>query len=1467
MEDSQYSLQPIEFDPFTGPEIETVIPVSESQAEIWASYLIGGEEANRSYNESVSLNLHGLLDYPSIEKALVYLIKRHEALRSGFSADGRTMLIFSESKPDFQFSDISENADQQSELIKKFLIWDAQTSFNLLTGPLFRVNLFKLAEDSHHLTLSAHHIICDGWSIAIIMQELGRLYSTFRKHEIPKLPQAPSFVDYAIKQRNFYKSDEYRLIEEYWLNQFNDEVPETDIPTDFLRPEIKTYKSRRDDYKLEPGLINAVKKMGAKVGCSFVSSMLVAFEVFLHRISGQNDLILGITSAGQSAAGINGLVGHCVNLLPVRSRHNGEYPFIEYLKLRRSAIFDAYENQQFTFGTLLKKLNISRDASRVPLIPLVFNIDIGLNDGVKFEGITHELIINKREYENFEIFLNASGTGDSLTLEWSYNTQLFKPETIKSMMDSFESLLYAVTQDPEIKIREIKLPGSAKSFEWNNTFAAYPKEKALHDLTAQKAKEYPDKNAIKFRNDKLTYMELNETSNQLANFIISQGIEKGDRIALAIDRSGEMLISLLAIMKSGAAYVPVDPSYPKKQIEYMLKDSSAKIMLTSKAYKNQFPSEAAEIILEEIWDKLSDFSKEEPQSKVTGTDLAYVIYTSGTTGKPKGTQIEHHSLVNFLLSMQKVPGISTHDRLLAVTTISFDIAGLELYLPLISGAELVLADTEAAKDGRVLFDLIRSENITIMQATPSTWRMILDAGWDKPLNLKVLCGGDALPKELAHSLFEKCLSLWNMYGPTETTIWSTLKQITSSEDLVTIGRPIDNTQVYILDQYQHPVNQSVTGEIYIAGDGLARAYLNKPDLTVAAFVNNPFSEETGSRMYRTGDLGKVSPAGEIQCLGRIDNQVKIRGHRIELDAIENSVNMQDGVKESIVFAREDRPGDKRLVAYVVAEDPEQDTKFPSWQERWEDLYKRGIQAESDISIAEQQLDIAVAQQISGRTDIREEVEEWLEQSVNRIKALNAKNIMEVGCGAGQLVFELAHQSESFIATDYAETAIEKLKEKLSAGPEKWKNVRALTAPADDFTFVGESSLDLVIINGVVQYFPDAPYLVKVIKAASKALKKGGCIYIGDMQGKSTLHMYHALDQLNRADEKQTVAEFKNIINRRVMHEDELIADPGFFYTLPELMPEISCVDIQLREGRHLNETTKYHYDVWLYIDTEIEIAKPDIYIQWQADFSEKWIREKLADNPGKILYLNKIINSRTTEDYNLQQILKEIDEKATVKELKAKLNNSEQGLNPHLFWELGKELRFKTHVRYTSDGYDGFFDVIFIPKSLNTKIPGPGYILNPELEIAYDYVRNPYNAKLRISQEQVSAWKQGLKEILPEYMIPAEFVLLRKIPLLPNGKPDKKVLPKPEEHIDEKKEKILPATESEKLVAGIWSEVLGLESVGLNDDFFELGGHSLIAVQVMIRVEKETGRRLPLTTLFKFSTLQEFAALILPVSA
>jgi amino acid adenylation domain-containing protein len=940
----------VDFDPFAGPAIVRLAPSTEPQREIWTTCQFG-DDANRSFNESVSLRLHGPLNHLALEQAWQALTRRHEALHAAFSADGKQICIFDELPVALQYDDYStKNVEEREQAVAEYVKHDAFFLFDLLNGPLVKAGLIKLADNEHHFTLTGHHIVCDGWSLGILLQELSVFYSAYAQHITLNLPPAPLYSEYALEQRRFAETAAYQQVERFWVDQYRESVPVLDLPTDFIRPTLRTYKINRKDYPLSSATATAVKQMGLKAGCSFVTTLLTAFEVFLYRLTGQNDIVVGLPTAGQSATDNPGLIGHCVNLLPLRSFPKGTQNFVQFLKQRKEAVLDAYDNQQLTFNSLLKKLTIARDASRVPLVPVIFNVDMGLDNGVNFFDLTYQLISNPRQYGAVDLFVNISdaSTGDSsLIFEWSYNTQLFRDDTIDRMMAEFERLLDTIVATPSVELDQIPLTDlreqRKKLTAWNNTAADYPRNTPLHELLAQTAAKFPDKTALVVAQKTLTYRQLTEAANQAAHVLRRSGIGTGDVVGVMLDRSPDLLIALLAVLKAGAAYLPIDPDYPQDRIAFMLADSSARMVLTSRKYQhiqNAQANSATVTLMETVLTESASYPTEAPAVRVSSDDLAYILYTSGSTGQPKGVMIEHHNLVNLLYSMIAWPGITADDVLLGVTTVSFDIAGLELYLPILVGATLVLADSETTKDGRLLLQAVSEptrtgQAISIIQATPVTYKMMLASGWEERLPLKILCCGEPMSKDLAQKLIARCDTLWNMYGPTETTIYSTGKQILASDEVITIGRPIQNTQVYILDEHLNPLPEGIVGEIYLAGDGVARGYLNRPELNSAKFVPNPFSASASKTMYRTGDLGKFLANGEIHCLGRIDHQVKIRGYRVELGEIEHALVTQTDIREVVVIAREDRPGDQRLVAYLVPSTPLTEKSFlnqvPIWR--------------------------------------------------------------------------------------------------------------------------------------------------------------------------------------------------------------------------------------------------------------------------------------------------------------------------------------------------------------------------------------------------------------------------------------------------------------------------------------------------------------------------------------------------------
>ncbi len=1458
---------PIDFDPFSETkEIEKITPTNESQKEIWLACMFGGEEANLAYNESISLEFDGTFYIDEFKRALNNLVLRHEALRSTFSADGESLFTYRDFPLTLDLEDLSNSGVSKREELKDFISKALSVPLSLQEGPLFKVFLHKLGETKHVFTIIKHHAICDGWSSGIILEDLSKMYNAYIKGETIDLDKAWQLSDYVRNEQVFKASADYQRAEQYWVELYKGKAPVVDLPTDFPRTSPRSYKGMRLDFELDKAILGPVKVLAGKSGASLVTTLLAAFEVFLYTKTNQRDLVVGLPASGQAASGLTDVVGHCVNLLPIKAEIDPRLSFREYLKMRKGKILDAYENQRITFGELIKKLYIPRDSSRITLVPVIFNIDMGMDQAVSFDGLSHVLVSNPRAYETFDLFLNATGSKNKVVLEWSFNTGLFTPGTIKQFHEDFELLLQKIVSEPDLNLSTLNLAGThsqkqqvvvtpmAKGFP--NVDPAF---ESLNDLLDNTAERFPESVAVTFNDQHLNYRALRDASYQLALTLQDNGVTSGDIVAVSMDRSADMLVTLLAILRTGAVYIPLDPSYPVDRIEFMLEDSLAKFLLVSEKYSNHYRFDAVELVVEAL-KEASEMEHNKPFKRVLSADLAYILYTSGSTGKPKGVKISHGNLSNFLLSMLAQPGLGKDDKLLAITTISFDIAGLELFLPLIAGAEVIIADKASTRDGRTLTELLKTNEITIMQATPSTWQMLVDSGWQGSGNLKVLSGGEPLTSQLAAQLLTRCSELWNMYGPTETTVWSTLKRIKKEDKLITVGWPINNTQIYILNEQGQKVEEGLTGEICIGGEGVGQGYLNRPELTREKFLADPHSKVPGKLMYKTGDLGLLAAGGELHCLGRLDQQVKIRGHRVELGEIESILSEAPGMKQAIVVVNEGANQEKRLTAYVTLEEALLKDESLSWKDRWETLYDIGAETNKNEAVPDRNLDGTLLEYYENGKELAIQSEEWLRSSIARIKALNPKRIYEIGSGAGQILYELADDVDYYLATDYAQTAIHKLDETLRSNPEKWGHVQASVASADDFTAVGQQKFDLVLLHSVAQYFSDGEYLIDVIKKGVATIEGSGCFFIGDMQGKNSLEMCHAMDHLPNASDSNKLATFKEIISNRVRIDDELIADPAFFYGLKEVIPQITAVNVQLRKGKSLNETTKYHYDVWIFVGSEKKVVSPDITQQWH-DQSLSDVEELLSVHPKSVVELKNIFNSRTAKDCKLLEIMHTAIDSRPLLDIKAEVDAITSGVHPDHFWELAEKMGFNAHVRWSTDGVDGRFDVIFIPSTLSEALPYSPYADNGQLNLS-DYIKAPFfKDGINISKKLTDEWKAYANVLLPSFMVPQEFIGLDRFPLTPNGKIDRKRLPKPTVKQLEAESGVVEhlATENERLVATIWSEALGLVNLKATDDFFELGGHSLLAMKVMIAIEKQTGKRLPLATLFDNSTIAKMA--------
>ena len=891
--------------------------LTDGQMEVWFACCLG-DDASCAYNLSNRIQLHGHLDTNKLQSALVSLVNRHDALRMTIDSDGIPDYQPQVQQVELALSDLSTlDTSEQQAALEKAAKQDVETAYDLECGPLYRFNLFKQGEEEHTLYLGVHHIICDGWSTGILMKDLGRLYSKQFDDSIT-LPEPMQFSEYSNWQKEEAQQAQTQKSLDYWTNIHKNPAPTPELPLDHPRPALRSFNANRVSRTLDRALASAIKQSASSKNTTIFNFLLTAFETLVYRLTRQNDFAIGISAAGQTQVDKE-LLGHCVYFLPLRINMDGEQGYDDLLKSTQTKLFEALENQYSTYGALLNQIDLPRDPGRIPLLSIIFNIDQSAQ-GIDFHGLSTDISSNARHYEAFELFFNIVINPEAITLECTYNTDLFQQSSVEHWLGLYINLLNTVVAETGNNINNVNiLDDNEKALlldTWNQTQLDYPKNDCLHTLVSRQAQSTPEKIAVIQDDQSLTYRELDERSNQLANYLQQFEIKPDSMIGLSVDRSVEMIICLLGILKAGGTYVPLDPDFPKERLEFMMQDSGLHVLVTQSDLAEHLPTHTGHTLhIDTDIDKINQCNTTTPAINISPDNLAYMIYTSGSTGKPKGVQVTHNNVVNFLHSMKQKPGINENDKLLAVTTLSFDIAVLELYLPLISGAQVIIPVREDVTDGPRLLKLIDSMSPSIMQATPATWRMLVAAGW-KTTNMKILCGGEALPADLVSVLLERADEVWNMYGPTETTVWSSCFPIRNTNDPIYIGKPVANTLIYILDDNKQPVPIGVPGELYIGGDGVTRGYHKRDELTRERYIDNPFTANTG-KLYRTGDLVRYHNDGNLEYLNRLDNQVKVRGYRIELGEIESAISSHNSIHEVVVVIKEYQAEDLRLIAYFT----------------------------------------------------------------------------------------------------------------------------------------------------------------------------------------------------------------------------------------------------------------------------------------------------------------------------------------------------------------------------------------------------------------------------------------------------------------------------------------------------------------------------------------------------------------------
>jgi amino acid adenylation domain-containing protein len=1467
------------------------LPLSFAQQRLW--FMSQLNPNSPFYNLPAAVRLEGELDVAALHRSLQEVVRRHESLRTTFpSVDGEPHQIIAEHlELPFECVDLSAMEDRMEQLARQ-MADDARRGFDLASGPLVRTVLYRLGPCDHVLLLAMHHIVADGWSMGVMVREAGLLYDAFSQGHASPLAELPlQYADFACWQRERLSGEVLENELTYWRKQLAD-VPQLRLPTDRPRPAIQTFRGSTLAFELPSEVTRRVDELCHQAGATRFMTLLAAFQALLGRYTRQDDIVVGVGIANRQSAEIEPLIGFFVNMLVMRTDLSGEPTFRELLGRVREVALGAYAHQEPPFEQLVAELHPQRDLSCEPL----FQVAMVMQNAPFPKQTLANLSLTTWQIDSgtskFDLTLYIWENDGQLTATLEYNADLFEAATVSRLVDHWLELLAGAVENPELRLKELSLVSAVERQQllttWNDTAVAYPHDRCVHELFESQAAATPDHLAVVYGENKLTYRELNERANQVAHLLRSSGVQSEAVVGLCVPRSVDLVVGMLGILKAGAAYLPLDDDCPAQRFDFMLADAAAPVLLTTSTLARNTAAYAGQVIM---LDTDADRIAAQPVENLANTTgplgLAYVIYTSGSTGAPKGVAVVHQG-INRLICNASYAQIGPTDRLSQVSNAAFDAFTFEIWGALLQGATMVGLAEDLVLSPTRLAGEIEAQGITVMFLTTALFNEVARLAPHTFRGLRyVIFGGEQCDARwqrevLRHGPPENLL---NMYGPTECTTFATgyrVEHVAKDALTLPIGRPIANTVAYVLDERREPVPTAVPGELFLGGPGLARGYLNRPELTAERFIADPFSADPQARLYKTGDLVLQRADGDIEFLGRVDHQVKIRGFRIELGEIEAVLAKHPAVRQAVVLAREDVPGDKRLVAYVAAEGntPATDNE-PSaagvdhvahWEHIYDELYRRGAENHNPTFNI-----VGWNSSYTGQPLPAEEMRQLFDHTLARIRAFQPKHVLEIGCGTGLILLQLAGECRTYCGTDLSGESLRCVESALHTMTPRPTDVTLRQQPANDFSGFEAGTFDLVIINSVVQYFPSIDYLVEVLQGALRVLRPGGKIFLGDLRSRTLLAPLHASMELFRAAPEATRDELLGRMQRAIEQEQELCLDPALFAALPERLEGVTYAESLLKRGRCVNELTKYRYDAVIYTAggepgySETAASDADGGECMPNDVEE--LRNRLVNDMPTTLVLRGLPNARLHADMRAWQMLTDPTAPAVAQGLReACLCNTTPGLDPEALYALGEELSYEVRLHWSTAG-EGCFDAIFSRR---------GMILAPMMNGVASMAAAPSDT-LSTKSNEAASWQEFANDpqagllarrlvpelrnlatsALPEYMVPSTFVLLDSFPLNANGKVDRRALPAPAASRPTwSNTYTAPRTQLEAQLAAIWEELLGVRPVGVTDSFFDLGGHSMLALRLMAEVEKLCGRKLPLSVLFEGPTVARLAELI-----
>ncbi len=1488
------------------PAARFELPASYAQRRLW--FLDRLAPGNPFYNIASGVRLLGRLAPPALEAALATVVARHEALRTTFRDDGgRPVQVVARAvRTELPGIDLAAlpAAIAASEL-ERLARAGALRPFDLAVGPLLRATLVRLGPAEHALLLDVHHIVADGWSMALLRREVAALYAAALAGTASPLPPLPfQYADFAAWQRETLEARDGGMGARqlaFWRQRLADLPEEIELPFDRPRPAVESFRGGLLDLALDAGLARGLAATARRAGATPAMALLAGFQALLGRLSGRSDVPVGVAVANRTRRELEGLVGFFVNTLVVRT-DLAAAGFAGLLARVREASLAAYENQDLPFDRLVEELRPGRDAGRNPLVQVIFALHNFPRGGSAMPGLafaplggepgatgTAKFDLTLYLYEEEE---DAPGDAQGRLLgNVEYNRDLFDGATARRLAGQLATLLAGAAAAPATALADLPLLAEAERHqalaEWSAVEGEYPRGADLWSLFVERVDAAPEAVALAWDGGALSYAALARSAAGIARQLARRGIGPEDRVGLCAERSPELVAGILGIVAAGAAYVPLDPSYPPERLAWMAADAGLAVCLATPSGAGALPAgEALPLTLGGDGSHPQEQARAEP-GHGSGERLLYAMYTSGSTGRPKGVAVPHRAVARLVLG-EGVARFGPGETLLLFAPASFDASTLEVWGALLTGARLAVAPPGALSLAE-LGGAIARQGVTLLWLTAGLFHRFADAGLADLAGVRqLLAGGEALSTPRVRRALAELpeTRLINGYGPTENTTFTCCGPVLEPpRGTVPLGRPIAGTTIRVLDAGGRPVPVGVPGELCTGGDGLARGYLGQPGLTAERFVPGG----GGARLYRTGDLVRWLADGRLELLGRLDGQLKVRGFRIEPEEIEAQLAGHPAVAGCAVAAWEPIPGDLRLAAYVVpaaaADGSEGGAQVAQWEELFDDLYERddldggecrerGEAADADPTFNT----VGWVSSYTGEPLPAGEMREWLADTVDRLLALHPRRVLEIGCGTGMLLFRLAPGCELYCGTDLSQRALDYVATEIERRPGGMPQVRLLHRPADRFhdlaAGLAEGGFDLVILNSVVQYFPDAAYLAKVLEGAVQALAPGGAVFLGDLRSLSLLPAFYASVELATSPGDLLLARLRSRVAAAARQEEELALDPSFFAALRRRLPAISRVEVHPKRGRARNELTAFRYQVVLRTGAGDDGCPapeaPTIDGRREPPSLEVLAGRLARERPARLL-LTGLPNARVAAAAEAVRLLSGAPEEGppsavAMVEIAARAEIAARGaLDPQALCDLAEALGYAVELGWSAPGAEGRFEAALVRRDVGG--PSPTVLLpepavreeDPaEADVPARWANRPLAAR---AMRRLVPWlRSWLGERLPAHMVPSAWVVLEELPLNPAGKVDRRRLPLPEESRLGAAAPEAPRTPIEERLASIWAEVLGLGRVGPGEDFFELGGHSLLAVQVISRVRAELAVEIPLRALFEHPTVAGLAA-------